>query len=309
MFHEERLHKKEIAERLDCSATQVGRLLDEAAARGVVRVIIADTHDHASMEADLRSAFQLGQVWIAPSYPDYDEQKTALGVIAAAAFDRAATPGARLGIGGGGTLYAMSEAVTASPRDIQLAPMALVGRGPDIEHYDANFIVSRLHAKCSPSSRAYSVGMPPLPANSSARKRFMDLVNKEIPEVSRVLQMARTSTTSFVGLGGPEGVPELAPVLQREGLSEQKLRKLHAAGGINYSYFDEYGLTIAQFFKTVSIIELQAMVNGGKAVILAAGGGHKADAIAIALQRRMVNGLITDVNTASQLLDRARAKE
>ena len=306
MYHQERLHKKDIAKVLGCSPTQVGRLLDEAAERGVVRIVIDDGRDHETLAHELKSAFDLNDVRIAPSYTSYDEQKAALGAVAAAAFDRAATPGARLGIGGGGTLHAMSEAVTVAPRDIQLAPMALVGRGPDVEHYDAAFLVSRLHAKCSPLSRAYCVGMPPLPANTTARQRFMTLINKDVPEVAGVLKMARNSTTAFVGLGGPEAVPEVAPVLLREGLTSNKLRKLHAAGGINYNYFDENGQAIAQFFKTVSIIELQAMVGAGKEVILVAGGQHKASAVHVALCHKMANRLITDVNTAGKVLELAR---
>lgn len=308
MYYRERLHKKEIAKLLGYSATQVGRLLDEAEERGVVRIIIDDAHDHDHLAAEVAAAYRLSNVAVATSYPGYEEQKMALGSVAAAWFERVATPGARIGMGGGGSLHAMTEAVAVAPRDISLVPMALVGRGPDVEHYDATFLVSRLHAKCAPLSRAYSIGMLPLPADSSAREQFMKLVTKHIPQVTAVLKMARACTTSFVGLGGPEAVPELVPVLQREGLSLPKLRKLHAAGGINYSYFDEAGNAIAQFFKTVSILELQAMVSGGKSVVLVAGGSHKVAAIAIALRHAMVNHLITDANTAAALVAAARGQ-
>jgi deoxyribonucleoside regulator len=307
MHYEEHLAKGVIAERLGMSPTHVKRLLDEASARGIVRIAVVERRDFDQLEKSLVVAFGLKAVRIAPYTSDYERQKTAIGHVAAQLFEELAVFGTAVGIGGGGSLKAMVEALDTHPREIRIAPMALVGRGPEIEHVDAAFLAAMLYYKSAPKARAYVVGMLPPPKQKSPREQFIALVEKSIPEVAAVLDKARSSSLAFIGLGSPEPVPELVPVLVRSGLSAADLKRRRVAGGINYSYFDEQGEEIARFFTTVPIADLKTMsADPQKTVVIVAGGGHKIDALEIALRTRIGNSLVTDERTALKLVASAK---
>jgi DNA-binding transcriptional regulator LsrR (DeoR family) len=302
LFYDEKCTKSEIASQLGVSATHIKRLLDEALTKGIVRISVVERRDLADLEQALVSKFGLKLARVAPAKSDYETQKIALGQAAAGLFDELVTTGCSVGIGGGGSLKAMVEAIDAHPREILITPMALVGRGPQVEFVDSAFLASLLFYKCSPKSKAMVVGMPPLPKDPKARDTFLKLVDSTIPEVAAVLKQARNSSVAFVGLGGAEPVPELVPLLARSGLASGSFVRKNAVGGINYNYFDKRGQEIAQFYRTVGIAELQAMANDpAKTVVAVAGGAHKLSPILIALRTGMVNALVTDERSALRL--------
>lgn len=303
LFYEQHLSKTQIAKQLGVSAMHVKRLLDEANSRRIVRISIVERRDLVEIEESLAKKFSLKIVRVAPYSSDYERQKDALGLVAARLFDELVTVRTLVGVGGGGSLKAMIDALETHPREIDIAPMALVGRGSTLEYVDAAFLASLLFYKSSPKARASVIGMLPPPEEKGDRRRFIELVMSTVPEIDTVLDRARNSAVAFIGLGGPEPVPELTPVLRRAGLSERELTRQHAAGGINYNYFDGQGREVATFFKTLQINDLRQMTATGKTVIVVAGGAHKEAAIRIALRTGMANGLVTDERTALQLKD------
>jgi deoxyribonucleoside regulator len=303
MHYQAHRNKSQIAEHLGVSVTHVKRLLDEALARGIVRISIFEKRDFAQLENAIASKFSLKFVRVALSCSNYEQQKNLLGQVAAHLFEELAIPGTNVAVGGGGTLKAMIDAIPVSSREIHISPMALVGRGPFIEFVDAAFLTAFLYYKSLPTARASAVGMLPPPRDPVARRSFIEIVNNSIPEVEEVLLHAKASSLVFVGLGGPEPVAELIPVLSRASESKNRLIEQKAAGGINYNYFDDEGKEIASLFKTVTIGELRSMAaNAEKTVVLVAGGPHKIPALEIALRTRIVNALVVDEKTATQLV-------
>lgn len=302
MYYMEGRNKSQIATHFGVSVTHIKRLLDDARARGLVQISIVEKRNFAHVEDTLASKFSLKLVRVASSSTNYEEQKDLLGQVAAKLFEEVVIPGTNIGIGGGGTLKAMVDAIPVCSRKIHIAPMALVGRGPSIEFVDAAFLAALLYYKSLPAARASAVGMLPPPRDNAAKRKFMEIVNGSIPEVDEVLMHAKASSVVFVGLGGPEPVAELIPVLSRVSDSKNKLIEQKAAGGINYNYFDDQGEEIASLFKTITIGELRGMAaNPEKTVVLLAGGPHKIPALEIALRTRIVNGVVIDEKTAIQL--------
>jgi DNA-binding transcriptional regulator LsrR (DeoR family) len=167
LFYEQRLTKTQIASQLDISSTHVKRLLDEAETRGIIRITVVERRDFGELERALITKFNLKCARVAPTPMDYESQKIALGKTAADLFDELVTTGKSVAIGGGGSVKAMVEAIPACPREIFIAPMALVGRGPQVEFVDAAFLASLLYYKSSPKARALVVGMLPLPKSAS----------------------------------------------------------------------------------------------------------------------------------------------
>jgi deoxyribonucleoside regulator len=302
MFYEERLTKSQIAKALEVSNTHVKRLLDEALKRGIVRIAVVENPHFAHIEKALEARFHLRVARVASATDDYEHQKEALGHVAAELFEELVTVGTRVGIGGGGSLKAMVDALPVQPREIQIAPMALVGRGPRLEHVDSAFLASLLYYKSAPKAKAVVVGMPPIPRNPDARAAFIDIVEKEIPEVAAVLAEARLSTVAFVGLGGPGTIPELVSALHRSDTSHQQ--QIRAAGGVNYTYFDTEGNNLGQFFTSMPLNHLQTMAaDPGKILVIVAGGAHKVQSLQIAFRAGFANSLVTDEKTALRLMD------
>jgi DNA-binding transcriptional regulator LsrR (DeoR family) len=309
LYYEEHNSKSKIAQGLGVSVTHVKRILDEAHARGIVRISIVERRDFKAMEGALERGYDLVLARVAPFKEDYESQKLALGRVAASLFDELVTTGKTVGIGGGGSVKAMVDAIQPYPREIQIVPMALVGRGPNLEFVDAAFLAALLYYKSSPKSKALVVGMLPLPKDPKPRQAFLALVDHAIPEVAAVLQHATDSSVAFVGLGSSDPVPELTPILARSGLASADFLKHRAIGGINYNYFDNHGQEIASFYRTVSILDLQKMAEDTrKTVVAIAGGAHKVHPIGIALRSRMVNALVTDEKTAIRLINDAPKK-
>lgn len=300
MFYEERRTKSQIAKEFSVSNTQVKRLLDEAAKLGIVRISIVEHTGYTQLEQELESKFRLRRAVVTGSSTNYEQQKSLLGTAAADLFMRSVREEMNVGVGGGSTLKAMVDHIPLDSRSIHVAPMALVGRGPILEHVDSAFLASLLCYKSAPKARASVVGMLPLPADQVEQDQFIAMIRAHVPEVQQVLDQARASTLCFVGLGGSLSAPELAPLLARSS-GGRAVRK--AAGGINYNYFDSNGSQVLSVFATVSIPELRAMsADPEKMVVLVAGGGHKIKALQIALISRMANALVTDERAALRLL-------
>lgn len=302
LYYEEHFTKSKIAAELRISGTHVKRLLKEAERRGIVRITVVDNPHFAHLEQALQAKFRLRVARVAPATDDYEHQKESLGQVAAALFDELVTNGTRVGIGGGGSLKAMIDALPTIPREIYIAPMALVGRGPALEHVDAAFLTALLYYKSSPRARASVVGMPPTPRDATVRESFVRLIREEVPEVSEVLSEACASTVVFLGLGGPAPVPELVPALERSGLTDDQRNM--AAGGINYNYFDDKGRQIGEFFVTISLDQLRTMAaEVRKTLVVVAGGPHKIGSLRIALECGFANAIVTDSRTALRLLN------
>jgi DNA-binding transcriptional regulator LsrR (DeoR family) len=129
-------------------------LLDEAMSRGIVRVTVVERVDFGELGHKLIARFALRLARVSSSSSDYEEMKLNIGRTAAIAFDELVAPGTTVGIGGGGSLKAMVDALRAHPSDIRVIPKALVGRGPDLEYVDSAFLAELLCYKSGPKARA-----------------------------------------------------------------------------------------------------------------------------------------------------------
>jgi DNA-binding transcriptional regulator LsrR (DeoR family) len=196
----------------------------------------------------------------------------------------------------------MVEALETKPRQIELYPLALVGRGSELEHVDSVFLVTALYFKSRPAAKAFVVGVPPLPQSRLKAQKFTADLLTEVDEVREVYQAARDVEVAFVGLGTLPPDRGMLKEFVKVGLDLKRLKENGAVGIMNYNYFDSSGEQIGEYFLTVSIQDLKAMSrNAEKKVVLVAGGLHKFEAIKVALGTRMFNVLVTDHRMAQKL--------
>jgi deoxyribonucleoside regulator len=300
----DKLNKTQIAARLQISGTHVARLLREAEEAGIVEISVRLPSDHDKLEAELRERFELHAVKVVDFSDDYEHLLKNLGRGGAALFEEICQIrwGARVGLGGGITLHEVVEALDTKPRQIELYPMALVGRGPELEHVDSVFLVTALYFKSRPAAKAFVVGVPPLPQSRLKAQKFTADLLTEVDEVREVYQAARDVEVAFVGLGTLPPERGMLKEFDKVGLDLKTLKGKGAVGIMNYNYFDHYGAQIGEYFLTVSLEDLRDMSrNAEKKVVLVAGGLHKFEAIKVSLATKMFNVLVTDHRTAQKL--------
>jgi hypothetical protein len=200
----------------------------------------------------------------------------------------------------------MIEALEFKPRDVRIYPMAMIGRGPEIEYVDSIYLATSLFYKSRPMAKAFVTGIPPLPSKREKAVTFTQFLLEEIPEVKLVYDGARNVDIAFIGLGAVIPMGDFTDELSKLGVSLRDLKAKGAAGGINYNWFDNQGNQIEQCFLTVSVDDLKRLSKDpNRLVVLIAGGKHKVDPIRIALSSRMVNAIVTDELTASLLIEAA----
>jgi DNA-binding transcriptional regulator LsrR (DeoR family) len=291
--------QEEIAQKLGVSRQTAQRLVSLSVSEGLVKVRL----DHPiarclELGAALRSRFALDHVEVVPSDPQ--SKSTTIGVAEAAAGEierrlRADAP-IVMAIGTGRTLKAAID---------QLAPMdcpqhkivSLTGNiAPDGSAHFYNVIFSMAELV-----KARSFPMPlPVIASSAAEREALH----RQPMIRATLELAGKADITFVGIGD---LTASAPLFVDGFITEAELKALQRAGAVGEIVgwaFDAEGRFIEGLTNDrVSSAPLPSRETS--LVVALAKGETKLPGIRAALNRRLVNGLVTDELTAEALLDRA----
>jgi DNA-binding transcriptional regulator LsrR (DeoR family) len=286
----------QIAAKLGISRQTAQRLVSLAVSEGLVRVRL----DHPiaaclDLAARLRARFALDLVEVVPSDPG--SSSTTLGLAEAAAAEierwlRKPEP-VVLAIGTGRTLKAAIE---------QLPPMEcpqhkIVSLTGNITPEGSAAIYNVIFTMAD-RIKARSFPMPLPVIASSPQEREMLLSQ---PMIQPTLELAARADVTFVGIGdlGPQ-----APLYEDGFISESELKALQKAGGIAEIVgwvFDREGRLIEGI--TNDRVSSAPLPSREKSLVVAlAMGERKQPGILAAVNRRLVNGLITDERTASALL-------
>ena len=278
----------QIAGKLGISRQTAQRLVSLAVSEGLIRVRldhpIANCLDLATR---LTTRFALDHVQVVPS--DTDSSSTTMGVAEAAAAEiekrlRAPDP-LVMAIGTGRTLKAAIEQLP--PMDCpQHKVVSLTGNiSPDgsAAFYNVIFTMAdRIKARSFPM---------PLPVIASSPEEREMLLSQ--PMIQPTLELAARADITFVGIGdlGPQ-----APLYQDGFISESELKALQKAGGVAEIVgwvFDREGRLI-EGVTNERVASAPIPSREKSLVVLLAMGDRKLPGILAAVNRRLVNGLITD---------------
>jgi DNA-binding transcriptional regulator LsrR (DeoR family) len=286
----------QIATALGISRQTAQRLVSLAMSEGLIKVRV----DHPianclDLAARLKSRFALDLVEVAPSVSDSSSTTIGIAEVAAVQIEkwlRAPEP-IVMGIGTGRTLKAAIS---------QLPPMecpqhkivSLTGNiAPDgsAAFYNVIFTMAdRIKARSFPM---------PLPVIASSPQEREMLLNQ--PMIRQTLALAAKADVTFVGIGdlGPK-----APLYEDGFITESELKALQKAGGVAEIVgwvFDRDGRMIDGV--TNDRVSSAPLPSREKSLVVALAMGElKLPGILAAVNRRLVNGLITDERTASALL-------
>ncbi|HTM79414.1 MAG TPA: sugar-binding transcriptional regulator [Devosia sp.] len=288
--------QEEIATKLGISRQSAQRLVSLSVSEGLIKVRL----DHPigrcmDLASQLKARFALDLVDIVPSDPA--SESTTIGIAEAAAAEierwlRRPEP-IIMAIGTGRTLKAAIEQLTPMecPQHRVVSLAGSIAPDGSAAFYNVIFNVAD-------TVKARSFPMP-LPAiASSARER--DLLHAQ-PMIRETLALAAQADVTFVGVGdiGPQ-----SPIFLDGYITEPELKALQKAGAVGEICgwcFDINGKLIDGL--TNDRVASAPLPSRERSLVVAiAMGQRKLPGIRATLNRRLVNGLITDERTAEALL-------
>lgn len=289
-------NQEEIARKLGVSRQTAQRLVSLSVSEGLIRVRL----DHPicrcmELAEELRQRYALDYAEVVPTDPDAPSSIAGVAIAAATQIERwlKNDKPVVMAIGTGRTLKAAIE---------QLMPMeasqhkivSLTGSiAPDGSAAFYNVIFNIADAV-----KARSFPMPLPVIASSARERDMLLSQPMIRETHALAQQA---DITFVGIGhlGPD-----APLVQDGFISTTELKQLQKAGAVGEIVgwaFDSQG-RLLEGLTNDRVASAPLPSRETSMVVAIAIGEKKVPGIRAALNRRLVNGLISDEQTVEALL-------
>ncbi|HLC40414.1 MAG TPA: sugar-binding domain-containing protein [Methylomirabilota bacterium] len=315
LYYRQQKHQKEIAKALGISSSKVSRLLKRAFADGLIRVE-TDLPKHPTLEAELTERFGLRDAVVIPT-GDEQEIKEDLGAAAARYFEKVTANGVRVGISCGFTLYqTIRQLKDHRFRDLTLLPLSGESTLKLVDLFP-NTLVGMMAAKYRPHVTAYALPVQLFGSLAEINRERQRLLRN--PDVKRIYDDAHQVDIALLGIGMiGEQTPGFCSLAESCGVSVKTLRTLGVVGEINYQPFDQEGqivnrkelTALTQRVLAVSAERLRELSGQyGKHVIAVGGGNQKLDAIHGALQGKFFNVLVTDEETAIQLLAKRSESE
>ncbi|MCV3242598.1 sugar-binding transcriptional regulator [Mesorhizobium sp. ZC-5] len=286
----------QIAAKLGVSRQSAQRLVSLAVSEGLVKVRL----DHPianclDLAAKLTARFALDLCEVVPSDPE--SGSTTLGLAEAAATEierRLKSPDPIvLAIGTGRTLKAAIEQLT--PMECpQHKLVSLTGNiAPDgsAAYYNVIFTMAD-----TIKARSFPMPLPVIASSPAEREMLLSQ-----PMIQPALTLAAKADVTFVGIGdlGPK-----APLYEDGFITDVELKALQKAGAVGEIVgwaFDRDGRLIDGI--TNDRVASAPLPSRERSLVVAiAMGERKLPGVLAAVTRRLVNGLITDENTAAALL-------
>jgi deoxyribonucleoside regulator len=307
------MQQREIAEKLNVSASKVSRHIKRASQEGYFEIVykfplLPRLADGLIQLYGLRDAFVV---------PTGEEQrlKEELGITAARYFEKIAGDKVSVGLSCGYTLYFMvkhlREGRIKGMRIYPLASESMLQSAVDIV---PNTLVGMMAAKYRPDVTAFALPAQFVSASDSSSPPRIDFSARGIRETYEEMNNIDVAVTG-VGDIDPDTPGVCALAVELGGVDSQRLRELGAVGEFNYQLIDREGNEV----EAVELERVRTQVIGvgidrfrelsrehGKTVIAVAGGKKKADAIHAALEGKLCNVLITDHEVAVDLIERKR---
>jgi DNA-binding transcriptional regulator LsrR (DeoR family) len=291
-------NQEQIAQKLGVSRQTAQRLVSLSVSEGLIKVRL----DHPiarcmELAEQLRSRFALDLAEVVPSDPG--SSSTVLGVAQSAAAEierrlRSPDP-VIMAIGTGRTLKATIEQLTPMEAP-QHKIVSLTGNiAPDGSASFYNVIFNMADA-----IKARSFPMP-LPVIASSRDERDLLLGQ--PMVKETMALAARADITFIGIGdlGPE-----APLYLDGFITQAELKALQKAGAVGEIVgwaFDAQGKMI-EGLTNERVASAPLPSRESSLVVALAIGERKLPGVRAALNRRLINGLMTDERTAERLLGR-----
>jgi DNA-binding transcriptional regulator LsrR (DeoR family) len=292
--------QQEIAERIGLSRPAVSRLLRDAQTHGIVQITISPPEGlHLELETRLEERFGLGVVRVVAVETGTSPEllRRQIGATAAGFLARSVHPGESIGLAWGTTLSAMVQAMAPLATENVHVVQTLGGIGPPAAEAYAAELVRRL---------AQLLGASPIlfPTPGVVATAEVRAVLRNDPHVQAALKHFDTLDTVYVGIGAIGTNSVLNDGHSMPPGTLDALVKAGAVGDIALRFFDANGASVKSSLDDRILGITAEQLHKVPRVVAVAGGADKVDAILAALKSKMVDVLITDHDTAEELVRR-----
>ncbi len=298
-YYEQNLTQAEIAQRFGISRIKVSRMLTRARDEGVVRIsVVAPPGGATQLEHALESAFGLDEAIVAdPTGHEYQDVVEAIGRAAAEYLNRVLEDGHTLGLTWGNTVLATVTALDYANLPECRVVQLLGGLGNIEAEVHGAELVRRAAERLG--GKARNIHAPGIVASRSVRDALI-----ADSGVRDTLELGKRSDIALLGIGafGPHSVLRgHGSVLSGDDC--RTLQELGVVGDIALRFYDADGLPVVNPYTDRTIgIDLPDLKHIPRRVGIA-GGREKEPALRAALTGRWVNVLVTDLRTATALLE------
>jgi DNA-binding transcriptional regulator LsrR (DeoR family) len=288
--------QEEIATKLGVSRQTAQRLVSLSVSEGLIKVRLDHPIGHClELASQLKSRFALDLIEVVPSDPQ--SQSTTIGVAEAAAAEierrlRSAEP-IIMAIGTGRTLKAAIEQLTPMecPRHRIVSLTGSIAPDGSAAFYNVIFNIAD-----AVKARSFPMPVPVIAASAAERKLLQGQAM-----IRETLALAAQANVTFLGIGdlGPQ-----APLYLDGFITEAELKALQKAGAVGEIVgwtFDAEG-RLLDGLTNDRVLSAPLPSRETSLVVAIAKGERKLPGIRAALNRRLINGLMTDELTAEALL-------
>jgi len=300
MYHEQGLRQTEIMERLNMSQSTISRLLKRAEKAGIVRITVSvPSGAHPQLEEALQEKFGLKEAIVVDSTKDDDQIVRDLGPAAAFYVETTLKPSDVVGISSwSAALLSMVDAMQPNPRTAGVRVVQILG---GVGNPGAEVHATHLTRRFANLVGGTATLLPAPGVVGSLEARQVLLKDRFVREA---MNLADTVRLALVGIGAIEPSRMLAASGNVFSPNElQTLRAEGAVGDICLRFFDKNGVPVVTPLNDRVIgMDLEQLRRANR-VVGVAGGSRKIAAIRGALLGHLINVLITDLNTAQQLID------
>ena len=299
MYFLEGKNQAEIAKKVGVTRSNISRMLSEARNAGIIQIQInRPLRENTTLAQQLVKRFDLKGARVI--VVDHAAQMLKiLGAAAAKELTYRLKPGGTIGTSWGTAVSSTVEQIKLSTPTSNVRVVQLLGAlGSRIEDYDAHAIVRRLAEKLG--AEGIYINAPFIVADNRIATSLLE--NKSIQES---LSLGRRADIALLGVGSSELAHcsyYLAGYVTRKEIIE--IQKTGAIGDVCGRFFDINGINTAdEFQKRLIGISLKNLMRIPIRLGVA-GGPAKIDPIIGALKGRLINVLVSDTNTISEVIKR-----
>jgi len=299
MYHERGMRQSDIAEELHVSQPRVSRLLKRATEIGIVRTTVSlPAGVHTDIEEALEQRYEMREAVVVEA-SGADDLVPGLGAAAAEYLETTLTGSDTVGLSSwsASLLVTVETMRPARTRVVDQVVQIVGGVGNPRVQVQATRLISRFAQMTS----ADPIFMP-APAMLGTPLARDSLLSD--PTVAEVMDTWPTLTMALVGIGSLEP----SALLRESGnaiadADQEALRAAGAVGDVCLRFFDKSGAPVRTPLdeRILGITPEQLRIIPRR--IAVAGGQRKYTAIRGALLGKLVNVLVTDLETARNLLD------
>ncbi len=300
LHYNQGISQSQIAQQLGISRPTVAKLLQRALDVGMVTITVNDLsgRKYYRLEQELEEKFGLNEVFIVESDKEEKITKENIGRCAAKLLGRLIKNDSIVGVSLGYTLSEMTNHLESAffPNAIFIPLVGGLGAIP--QEIQGNSISERL---------AKNFDARNLPFYTPAR-----IVNKSLRDeltsektIQEVFGLAKKMDIALVGIGGVNENSTLQQTGYLDRQTHEKLKDEGICGDICMQFFDIHGNTDRyKINEEILTIDLDILKDTEYSIGVCF-GPYKTDSIIGAIAGKYINTLITDLDTAQALLEKA----